>query len=136
VNRRSRPNRRPVDTHTAGSNRPVFSDPKEELGATQQVVRESNRRFRDDEFLLPRSVTAGRSAIRVRVAFLPIERPLFPGDRQPELAWSELGDAAYSFVVPDFAFRTTGFQPVVPSHCRRERAGEFRDCTPTCGKTR
>jgi hypothetical protein len=43
------------------------------------VVQTSNRRFGDDEFLLPRQLTAGRSSIRVRVKFTPVATPLFPG---------------------------------------------------------
>jgi hypothetical protein len=46
--------------YLAGSNTCVFSAPAGELGATQHVVQTSNRRFRDDEFLLPRALTEGR----------------------------------------------------------------------------
>jgi hypothetical protein len=86
--------------YLAGSNTCVYSNPKEELGATQHIVQTSNRRFRDDEFLLPRDLTEGRSAIRVRVRFTPVERPLFPGHPIPELAWSEIRYTAYCFVMP------------------------------------
>ena len=61
----------------------------------------SNRRFRDDEFLVPRDLTAGRSAIRVRVQFTPVKRPLFPGRPLGELAWSEIHYSAYCFVTPE-----------------------------------
>ena len=88
--------------YLAGSNTCVYSNPKEELGATQHIVQTSNRRFRDDEFLLPRDLTAGRSAIRVRVKFTPVAIPLFPGHPLAELAWSEIRYDAYCFVVPDF----------------------------------
>jgi len=88
--------------YLAGSNTCVFSSPAGELGATQHVVQTSNRRFRDDEFLLPRALTAGRRAIRVRVKFTPVETPLFPGNPLPDLAWSEMRYTAYSFVVPKF----------------------------------
>ena len=47
--------------YLAGSNTCVYSNPKDELGATQHVVQTSNRRFRDDEFLVPRDLTEGRS---------------------------------------------------------------------------
>ena len=40
--------------YLAGSNTCVYSNPKDELGATQHNIQTSNRRFRDDEFLLPR----------------------------------------------------------------------------------
>jgi hypothetical protein len=88
--------------YLAGSNMCVFSSPGQELGATQHVVQTSNRRFRDDEFLLPLALTQGRKAIRVRVKFTPVSVPLFPGHPLPELAWSEMRYTAYSFVMPKF----------------------------------
>jgi hypothetical protein len=90
--------------YLAGSNTCVFSSPgnQQELGATQHVVQTSNRRFRDDEFLLPLALTQGRKAIRVRVKFTPVSRPLFPGYPLPELAWSEVRYSAYSLVMPTF----------------------------------
>ena len=66
------------------------------------MVRTSNRRFRDDEFLLPLELTKGRSAIRVRVAFTPVHIPLYPGIAEAELAWSEIRYDAYSYVMPNF----------------------------------
>jgi hypothetical protein len=74
----------------------------EELGATEHVVESSNRRFRDDEFLLPRALTQGRRAIRVRVRFAPRITPLYPGAATMPVAWSEMRYTAYSFVMPDF----------------------------------
>jgi hypothetical protein len=65
----------------------------------------SNRRFREDEFLVARELTQGRSAIRVRVKFTPVNRPLFPGHPVPELAWTELRYDAYSFVMPQWVNR-------------------------------
>jgi hypothetical protein len=87
--------------YLAGSNTCVYSNPREELGATQHVVQTSNRRFRDDEFLVPRALTRGRSAIRVRIRFTPVRRPLFPGHPVPELAWSEIRYTVYCFVLPE-----------------------------------
>jgi hypothetical protein len=88
--------------YLAGSNTCVYSHPELELGATQHVVETSNRRFRDDEFLVPRSLTIGRTSIRVRVRFAPAKVPLFPGFPMPELAWSEIRYDAYCFVMPDW----------------------------------
>jgi hypothetical protein len=88
--------------YLAGSNTCVYSNPKEELGAAQHIAQTSNRRFRDDEFLVPRSLTGGRSSIRVRVKFTPVSIPLFPGHPLPELAWSEIRYDAYCFVMPDW----------------------------------
>ena len=91
--------------YLAGSNTCVFSSPRQELGAAEHVVQTSNRRFRDDEFLLPLALTQGRKAIRVRVKFTPVSRPLYPGYPLPELAWSEIRYTAYSFVMPKFRLK-------------------------------
>jgi hypothetical protein len=88
--------------YLAGANTCVYSNPPQELGTTRHVVQTSNRRFRDDEFLLPRSLTQGRSAVRVRVKFTPVPIPLFPGRPLDELAWSEIRYDAYCFVMPDW----------------------------------
>lgn len=88
--------------YLAGANACVYSNPKDELGATQHIVETSNHRFRDDEFLLPLDLTQGRSAIRVRVKFTPVNIPLFPGRPLDELAWSEIRYDAYCFVMPDW----------------------------------
>jgi hypothetical protein len=86
--------------YLAGSNTCVFSSPRTELGATLHVAQTSNRRFRDDEFLIPLDLTKGRSSIRVRVKFTPVEIPLYPGAPEQELAWSEIRYTSYSFVMP------------------------------------
>ena len=91
--------------YLAGGNTCVYSDPKEELGATQHIVQTSNRRFRDDEFLIGRDLTAGRKAIRLRLKFTPVQRPLFPGYPIPELAWTAFSYDAYCFVMPQFPGR-------------------------------
>ena len=85
--------------YLAGSNTCVYSNPQAELGETQHIVQTSNRRFRDDEFLIPRDLTEGRRAIRIRIQFTPVNRPLFPGYPVPELAWSEIRYTSYSFVL-------------------------------------
>lgn len=86
--------------YLAGSNTCVYSNPKEELGATQHIVETSNRRFRDDEFLISCDLTRGRKAIWVRVKFTPVDRPLYPGYPLSEQAWSEIKYTAYCFVRP------------------------------------
>ena len=75
--------------YLAGGNTCVYSNPKEELGAAQHRLETSNRRFRDDEMLLPRALTRGRQAIAVRLQFTPVRIPLVPNGPVPELAWSE-----------------------------------------------
>lgn len=92
--------------YLAGSSTFYHSYPQDgELGRSRPVVLTSNRRFRDDEFLVPRALTEGRSAIRVRVTFTPVEIPLLPGRPLDELAWSEIRYRAYSWVMPDFERR-------------------------------
>src|SRR2546426_4739234 len=88
--------------YLAGANTCVYSNPAEELGVTQHVAQTSNRRFRDDEFLVRRDLTEGRSSIRVRIKFTPVNTPLFPGHPLSELAWSEIRYDAYCFVMPDW----------------------------------
>jgi len=88
--------------YTAGSNTCVYSNPPHELGATQHNVQTSNRRFRDDEFLIGRNLTQGRNRIRVQIRFTPVTVPLFPNYPIPPLAWSEMRYSAYSYVMPAF----------------------------------
>ena len=82
--------------HTAAD----FTSGAGELGPTEHIVETSNRRFRDDEFLIPRKLTSGRSTIRVRIEFRPVDIPLFPGRPLGEQAWSEMRYTAYSFMMP------------------------------------
>jgi hypothetical protein len=86
--------------YLAGSNTCVYSNPKDELGATQHIVETSNRRFRDDEFLIASGLTHGRKAIWIRVKFAPVDRPLFPGYPPSRQAWSEIRYTVYCFVLP------------------------------------
>ncbi len=88
--------------YLAGANTCIYSNPPDELGATQRNVQTSNRRFRDDEFLVPRDLTAGRDKIRVQVRFTPVTIPLFPGHpfSITNLAWSEIHYKAYSYRFP------------------------------------
>ena len=88
--------------YLAGANTCVYSNPKDELGTTQHTVQTSNRRFRDDEFLVPKKFTEGESVMRVRIKFTPVRVPLYPGYPLPELAWSEIRYDAYCFVIPDW----------------------------------
>ena len=86
--------------YLAGSNTCVYSNPPGELDPPQDLVQSSNRRLREDEFLIDRSLTSGRSRIRVRIVFDPEALPLQPGSATfPELAWSELRYRAYSWIL-------------------------------------
>jgi hypothetical protein len=88
--------------YLAGANTCVYSNPKDELGLAQHTVQTSNRRFRDDEFLVPRKLTEGLSTIHVRIKFTPVRIPLYPGHPLAELAWSEIRYDAYCFVLPEW----------------------------------
>ena len=103
--------------YLAGSNTCVYSFPpnRNELGATEHVLQTSNRRFRDDEFLIPSELTRGRSKIRVRIRFTPVETPLYPGGPAPSLAWSEIRYTAYSYVHPRFSGRDSARRVVSTS---------------------
>ena len=88
--------------YTAGSNTCYHSAPKTETGKSAPVVQTSNRRFRDEEFLVGKELTRGREGIRVRVVFTPVSRPLLPGREAGERVWSEVRYAAYCWVTPAF----------------------------------
>jgi hypothetical protein len=86
--------------YLSGSNTSVYSAPEDELGPTQHRVQTSNRRFRDDEFLIGRKLTRGRKSIWVRIQFTPVNQPLYPGRPVGDQAWSEIKYTAYCFVAP------------------------------------
>ncbi|GEP98471.1 DUF2961 domain-containing protein [Chitinophaga cymbidii] len=89
--------------YLAGSNTYVVSRPPGELSPRKYHVETSNRRFRDDEFLIPAALTKGRDAIRVRIKCIPDHQALYPGHPFPrQSAWSELKYDVYSYVLPDF----------------------------------
>jgi hypothetical protein len=96
--------------YTAGGNTVVFGDPNAipererqqhlELLPPVHIAQTSNRRWRDDEFLLPPRLTQGLEKLRVRCEFVPVNEPLFPGDPPQDEAWTEFRYWAYCFVMP------------------------------------
>jgi hypothetical protein len=95
------------DWYTAGSNTCVHSRPtgenfsKAELAATEHNVITSNRRWRESEFLLPRSVTRNVQRLAIRIEHVPINRPLYPGHSFPtKNAWSESRYWVYCYRLP------------------------------------
>lgn len=74
---------------TAGANTYIFSNPDSPdadgapLRAADNVKTIEERRFREDEFLLNRHLTQGRSKIRVRIEYRSAELPLFSGFDYP-----------------------------------------------------
>jgi hypothetical protein len=87
---------------TAGSTTHFHSFPPGELDPPAPVVLTSERRLAEEELILPARLTRGRSSLRVRVTFRPVDRPLLPGGPARPSAWSEIRYAAYAWVEPDF----------------------------------
>jgi hypothetical protein len=89
--------------YLAGSNTCLYSNPKGELDNRSFKIETSNRRFRDDEFLIPATLTKGKDAFRVRIKFIPDYQELLPGISFPvQSSWSELKYYVYSYIIPDF----------------------------------
>jgi hypothetical protein len=86
--------------YLAGSNSCVFSAPPGELSPPLHTIETSDRRWREDEFLIPPRLTAGRSHIRIQIRFVPSGLPLVPGQPVAPEAWSEFRYWAYSYVMP------------------------------------
>lgn len=89
--------------YLAGSNSVLYSNPKGELEKRELRTKTSNRRFRDDEFLIPARLTKNRSTMRIRIKFIPNDQQLFPEFPFPKKsAWSELKYDIYSYINPKF----------------------------------
>ena len=93
--------RRAGSWYLAGSNQCVFSFPLGEIDPPFAIAQTSNRRWREDEFLVPRALTEKRSRIRVRIVFTPSVKPLYPGAPLGAAAWSEYRYWAYSYLLPE-----------------------------------
>ncbi len=86
--------------YLAGSSRTVFADAATETGEAARAVRESNRRWRDDELLIRRALTTGRKSIRIRIVVRRLGKPLLPRGPVPLAAWSEFRYSAYVWSLP------------------------------------
>jgi hypothetical protein len=88
--------------YLAGSNTVYHSFPWQEgeLAPVRPQVISSNRRLRDDEFLIPAHLTRGRRRIRLRMVFEPRNPPLLPGRAPQPTAWTEFEYRAYCWVMP------------------------------------
>lgn len=91
--------------YLAGSNICLYSNPPGELDLRKVKLQISNRRFRDDEFLIPSKLTENRSMIWVRIKFVPDIQELYPGISFPRSSWSELKYQVYSYVIPRFSIK-------------------------------
>jgi hypothetical protein len=90
--------------YTSGANTYLFSPADGELGKRKYEVKTSNRRFRDEEFLIPAQYTKKRSAIRIKVKHVPEDRELYPGHPYPKKsAWTELRYEVFSYIMPKFS---------------------------------
>jgi hypothetical protein len=89
--------------YTAGSNTCVYSYPrsKGELGKTQHQVITGNRRWREEEFLIPAHLTQGVKRLHIKIEHVPNTKPLFPGHPFPtDSGWSESRYWAYCYKMP------------------------------------
>jgi hypothetical protein len=85
---------------TPGSDVVLYSNPPGELDPASPSVEVADRRWREDEFLVARALTEGRSAIRVRLTFMPRDLPLRPGEPLHPQALSEYRYWVYSWRFP------------------------------------
>lgn len=94
--------------YLAGSSTVYHSFPwaEGELAPSRPRVITSNRRFRDDEFLLAAELTRGKQHVRVRVEFAPRNPPLLPGRPPADTGWTEFAYHAYCYVMPRVPERT------------------------------
>jgi len=89
--------------YTAGSNTCVYSYPRSEgeLGRTQHTVITGNRRWREEEFLIPRHLTEGLKRLEIKIQHVADTKALFPGKSFPaESAWSESRYWMYCYKMP------------------------------------
>lgn len=94
--------------YLAGSNTCLYSDPEGELENRLCRTETSNRRLRDDEFLVPARLTEGKDSIRIRLKFVPNEQSLFPNFPFPKHSvWSELRYDVFSYITPEFTIMKT-----------------------------
>jgi D-arabinan exo alpha-(1,3)/(1,5)-arabinofuranosidase (non-reducing end) len=96
--------------YTAGANTCVFSNPNpkkdsgvdRELAPPEHQVITSNRRWREEEFLIARQFTDGRDQLEIKLEFVPNQKELFPGHPFPaESAWSEARYWVYCYRMPE-----------------------------------
>lgn len=93
--------------YTAGSNTVVFSRPSgknfsiNELAETEHNVITGNRRWREEEFLIPQHLTEGANKLQIKIKFVPVKKDLFPGYSFPvDSAWSESRYYVYCYKMP------------------------------------
>jgi hypothetical protein len=93
--------------YTAGSNTSVYSRPRgesfteAELAPTEHHIITSNRRWREEEFIIGRDLSEGIQKLDIKIEHIPNTKELFPGTAFPEESkWSESRYWTYSYVLP------------------------------------
>ncbi|MCK4887725.1 MAG: DUF2961 domain-containing protein [Planctomycetes bacterium] len=87
--------------YTSGSNTCVFSWAKGELGEAEYQVITSNRRWREEEFLIGPVLTKGISKLEVKLKWVPDNRKMTPETAYPtESAWSASRYWVYCYQMP------------------------------------
>jgi len=86
--------------YTPGSTVFIHDRDDDDPETLDETIEVSTRRFKEEELLLSKTLTRGKSELKLKVEFVPINRPLRPGDPLEEQAWSEIRYAAYSYVMP------------------------------------
>jgi hypothetical protein len=86
--------------YLAGSTACVYSNPPGELDPVNNQVEISDQALREDEFLLPLSLTRNRKSVRIRLEFAPRKKSagLFPGYPGPSSGWSEISYSANCWI--------------------------------------
>jgi len=94
--------------YTSGSNTCVYSRPigksftESEFSPTEHNIITSNRRWREEEFLISSLYTRGLNKLEIKLAFIPNSKELFPGQPYPmQSLWSESRYWIYSIVLPE-----------------------------------
>ena len=94
--------------YTAGSNTFYHSYPKgkayteSELLPTNPKILTSNRRWREEEFLIGAQLTSGISRLAIKIEWVPDQKTLLPGHQFPvPSAWSEARYWVYCYSLPD-----------------------------------
>ncbi len=85
--------------YLAGADVYMYSNPPNELDPPIPVVEVSGRRWREDEFQVPRRLTEGRSEIQIELHYLDHGTPLYPGAPPRPTGWSEARYRVYSYVL-------------------------------------
>jgi len=86
----------------------VYSRPKgasiseREFAPTEYHIITGNRRWREEEFLIARSLTEGHAELQIKIEFIEDNRELFPGQPfRQEPAWSEARYWVYCCRMPE-----------------------------------